>query len=72
LLRLIKEEAERINRPEFQSKREKLLKFAEKRNGLNSSTTRAELVHIITGKYDRLHPQDLLNDIGTALKITPY
>lgn len=71
LLRSIKEGVERIDRAEFRSIREKLVKFSMKKDQLSSWTPRDELVHIINGKYDRLQPQDLLNEIDAALKNAP-
>lgn len=71
LLRSIKEGAERIDRAEFRSIREKLVKFSMKRDQLSSWTPRDKIVHIINGKYDQLQPQDLLNEIDAALKNAP-
>jgi hypothetical protein len=66
-LRTIRRRAELIKRPEFQDIREKLLKFSDKKDGLNSSLARNELLNIISGKYDVLQPQDLINEIDTIL-----
>jgi hypothetical protein len=71
LLRSIKEGAEQIDRAEFRSIREKLAEFSKKMTQISSWTPRDELLHIITGKYDRLNPQDLLNELDTALKNAP-
>jgi len=71
LLRSIKEGAEQIDRAEFRSIREKLVNFSMKKDQLSSWTPRDELVNIINGKYDRLQPQDLLNEIDAALKNAP-
>jgi hypothetical protein len=71
LLRSIGAEAERIERSEFQSIREKLLKFSKKRDELSQTTPSGELMNIINGKYDRLGPRDLLNEIDATLRDTP-
>jgi len=71
LLRSIKGGAERIDRTEFRSMRDKLVEFSKKMTRVSSWTPRDELLHIINGKYDRLHPQDLLNEIDEVLKKAP-
>ena len=67
-LRTIRGRAELIKRPDFQDIRTKLLKFSDKKDSLNSSLARNELLNIISGKYDLLQPQDLINEIDTILK----
>lgn len=71
LLRSIQAGAERIDRAEFRSIRDKLVEFSKKITWISSWTSRGELLHIINGMHDRLNPQDLLNEIDSALKNAP-
>jgi hypothetical protein len=71
LLRSIGERAERIERPEFLTLREKLRNFSEKKESIHSTTLLGELLNIINGKYDRITPQDIINGIDAGLKSIP-
>jgi hypothetical protein len=74
LLLSIRGKAERIELSEFRSSQEKLLKFSNKRDSILSTAGFAEIMHIVTGKYDGLGPQDMLNEIETIIKdtLTPH
>lgn len=71
LLSFIESAAEQLEPPEFLTVRERLLKFASKKTDLLSSTLLVQLMNMINGKYDRLSPWDLLNEIDAALKNAP-
>lgn len=71
LLRSIQGGAEQIDQAEFRPIRDKLVEFSKKITWISSWTSRDELLPIINGRYDRLNPQDLLNEIDSALKNAP-
>jgi hypothetical protein len=71
LLSAIRGRAELIKGPEMQPIQEKLLKFSDKKNSVHSSTMLSELLNIINGKYDKLAPQDLINEIDQVLAAPP-
>ncbi len=66
LLMLIGNKAERMKSVDNQALREKLLRFASKKDRIGSNIPFGELLNIVNGKYDGLQPQDLINEVMKA------